>query len=75
MLEKYDSDLFMLMMNKIKCMADGRRDRAILNKCESENVPSLFFLFDKDFKIGKDIHKIINYQYLYFIYLRSAKSY
>lgn len=61
MLEKYDLDLFMFMMNKIKCMVDGWRDRVIFNKCESENVLFLFFLFDKDFKIEKDIYKIMNY--------------
>lgn len=65
----------MLKMNKIRCLADGRRDKAILNKCESENVPSLFFLFDKDFKIRKDTHNYFNYKYVYIINLRSAKFY
>lgn len=40
MLEKYNPDLFMLKINKIRCVADGRKDKAIQNKCETVKAQS-----------------------------------
>lgn len=57
MLEKYNPNLLMLKINKIRCMAGGRRDKALPNKCETEKVQCLFFFFDKDLKIEKEIQK------------------
>lgn len=72
--EKYDPDWIMHKTSEIGYTTDGRRNKVILKRV-FEKVQSLFFLFDKDLKIEKEIHKIIKYKYYYFIYLRSATSY